>query len=209
MRALNGFAQALIEDCAERLPETSLRYLRGIKDAAARGDVLITELLGYIRRSQGEMPLAPTDLDDVVTTACAGLAAEIARTRAQVTVERPLGTVLAHAPTLVEVVTRLLSNAVRFVAPSVPPAVRLTATETAGRVRLTVEDNGIGIAPAHRERIFRLFDRLHTGAEYPGMGVGLAVVQLTVRRMGGRVAVDAAPGGGSRFWIELAAARTS
>jgi signal transduction histidine kinase len=72
-------------------------------------------------------------------------------------------------------------------------------------VRCWVEDNGVGIAPDHRERIFGIFERLHGGDRHPGTGIGLAIVRKGVERMGGRVGVESTPGEGSRFWVELAA----
>jgi signal transduction histidine kinase len=74
------------------------------------------------------------------------------------------------------------------------------------RVRLWIEDNGIGVAPEHHERIFGVFERLHRATDYPGTGIGLAIVRKAVERMGGRVGVESALGKGSRFWVELAAA---
>jgi len=77
-----------------------------------------------------------------------------------------------------------------------------------GRVRLWIEDNGIGIAPEHHERIFRVFERLHRATDYPGTGIGLAIVRKAMERMGGSVGVESALGRGSRFWIELPAGAT-
>jgi signal transduction histidine kinase len=73
-------------------------------------------------------------------------------------------------------------------------------------VRLWIEDNGIGIAPEYQERIFRMFERLHAAGEYPGTGIGLAIVRKGTERMGGRVGVKSVPGTGCRFWLELPAA---
>jgi signal transduction histidine kinase len=84
------------------------------------------------------------------------------------------------------------------------PAIRLYGERLEGRYRLWVEDNGIGIAPEHRERIFKIFERLHGIESYPGTGIGLAIVAKGAERMGGRAGVDANPNGGSRFWIEFA-----
>ena len=83
------------------------------------------------------------------------------------------------------------------------PRVQIRAEDTGDSVRLWVEDNGIGIAPEHRERIFRIFERLHGVETYPGTGIGLALVQKGVDRLGGRVGVESVEGAGSRFWIEL------
>jgi signal transduction histidine kinase len=118
----------------------------------------------------------------------------------------PWPALFAHAGTLQQVLVNLISNAVKFVAPHRTPLVRLRAEERPGEmVRIWVEDNGIGIAPDSQERIFQAFKRLHTTA-YPGTGIGLAIVQKGVERMGGRAGLVSAPGEGSRFWIELAKA---
>ncbi|GIX49662.1 MAG: hypothetical protein KatS3mg131_3873 [Candidatus Tectimicrobiota bacterium] len=113
------------------------------------------------------MPLA-----EVVAEAQRLLQAEIAERRAQVTVVPPLPVVYGHRTTLVHAVANLLSNAIKFVAPGVRPRVRLWAEVRQGRARLWVEDNGIGIAAEHHERIFRVFERLHGTEAYPGTGVG-------------------------------------
>ena len=90
-----------------------------------------------------------------------------------------------------------------FRSPDRTPEVRVRAEQRNGRVRVWVEDNGIGIAPEHHERIFRVFERLNPADEFPGTGIGLAIVRKGVERMGGRVGVESQPGQGSRFWIEL------
>jgi signal transduction histidine kinase len=97
----------------------------------------------------------------------------------------------------------LISNAVKFVSAETP-RVRLSAEEKpGGMVRIWVEDNGIGIPAEFQERIFQVFQRLHTTA-YAGTGIGLAIVQKGMERMGGRAGLESAPAVGSRFWIELA-----
>jgi signal transduction histidine kinase len=110
---------------------------------------------------------------------------------------------MAHRGTLVRVVANLLSNAVKFVEPGKAPMVRVSTEPRGGRVRLWVEDNGIGLKPEHRERIFRVFERLHGVEKYPGTGIGLAIVRKGMERMGGAAGVESGPGNGSRFWVEL------
>jgi signal transduction histidine kinase len=103
---------------------------------------------------------------------------------------------------LAQILFNLVSNALKFVVPDVRPLVRLRTEAKGEFVRIWVEDNGIGIAPANQEQIFQLFTRLQ-GNKYQGTGVGLAIVQKGVERMGGRLGVDSASGQGSRFWFEL------
>jgi signal transduction histidine kinase len=111
--------------------------------------------------------------------------------------------VLAYRPALVQAIANLIGNAVKFVAAGTEPEVRVRAEPRADAVRLWVEDNGIGIAPEHQDRVFQAFERLHAREQYPGSGIGLAVVKRVIERMGGGVGVESTPGRGSGFWIEL------
>ena len=110
--------------------------------------------------------------------------------------------VLAHKPTLAQVLFNLTSNALKFVRPGVPPHLYFRVEKKKGFARVWVEDNGPGIAFTGQAEIFRLFTRLD-GEKYEGTGLGLAIVQKGVERMGGRVGVISTPGQGSRFWFEL------
>jgi signal transduction histidine kinase len=131
------------------------------------------------------------------------MAGELTAKRARIDL-RPLpGPVLGARILIKQVLANLLYNAVKFVAPDVEPKV-VVSGETRGEfVRVWIEDNGIGISPEDVGKLFRLFERLTPRKQYPGTGVGLAVVKRAVERLGGAVGVDPAPGGGSRFWFEL------
>jgi signal transduction histidine kinase len=99
--------------------------------------------------------------------------------------------------------TNLLSNAIKFTGPGVDPEVRVRAEASGDAVRIWVEDNGIGIAREHHERIFRVFERLHLQERYPGTGIGLAIVRRAAERLRGETGVESEAGKGSRFWISL------
>lgn len=208
LRAMQGFAQALNEDFADRLGPVAQDYTQRIVAAACRMDSLIQDLLAYSRLSRAQMLLQPLDLRSIMAQIQAQTEGEFREREAVVEAAIPeaFPHVMAHATTLVQVVTNLLTNAVKFVASGVRPHVRVWAEERGEWGRLWVEDNGIGIAPEHHERIFRVFERLNPAEDYPGTGIGLAIVRKGVERMGGRVGVESSPGGGSRFWIDLSQA---
>ena len=102
-----------------------------------------------------------------------------------------------------QVFSNLLTNALKFVPEGRKPTVKIRAEPVDGKVRLWFEDNGIGIAPAYWERIFKMFEKAPGAKEYEGTGMGLAIVRKAVERMGGRVGVESTPGRGSKFWVEL------
>ena len=204
LRAMQGFAQALNEDFADRLGPVAQDYTRRIVAAACRMDTLIQDLLAYSRLSRVQMLLQPLDLRSVMAQVQAHTEGDFREREGllEVAIPEAFPHVMAHPTTLVQVVTNLLTNAVKFVASGVRPHVRVWAEERGEWIRLWVEDNGIGIAPEHQDRIFRVFERLHGSEMYPGTGIGLAIVAKGMERMGGRAGVESSPGKGSKFWIE-------
>ncbi|HOV87556.1 MAG TPA: ATP-binding protein [Syntrophobacteraceae bacterium] len=216
LRAIQGFAGVLMESRADQLDSLTLDYLGRMDSAARRMDTLIQDLLSYSRVGRAEMNLMPVYLDSLIAEVLQQMEMDIGVRRAIVDVQGPLPVVMGHYPVLVQVLTNLIGNAVKFVPADVVPRVLIrgeAATEGEApypRVRLWIEDNGIGIAPEYQERIFHVFERLHGADQYPGTGVGLAIVRKGIARMGGCAGVESVPGQGSRFWIELSAAdRTS
>jgi PAS domain S-box-containing protein len=206
LRAMTGFSQALIEDYASELGDEGADYARRIAEAALAMDGLISDLLAYSRLARAELELEPVSLQHVVEEALEQQREAIDTSSARLAVSDAFPEVVGNHRTLVQVVSNLISNALKFVAPGQAPDVRIGAESEGGRVRLIVEDSGIGIDPEHEQRIFRVFERLHGGESYPGTGIGLAIVRKGVERMNGQVGVESEPGKGSRFWIELEAA---
>jgi signal transduction histidine kinase len=203
LRAIQGFSQALREDYAPKLDAQGKDYARRMDDSARRMETLIQDLLDYSRLSRSEIKLTPVDLTSVVEHVLTQLEAEIKDKDAHLRVDKPLPKVLAHSVTLDQVVENLIANAIKFVPPGVQPHIHLWAEQRDKVVRLWVEDNGIGIAPEHHERIFRIFERLHGIETYPGTGIGLATVKKGMEKMSGTIGLESVPDKGSRFWIEL------
>lgn len=208
LRAMQGFSQLLVQDHAATLNQQGRDYANFINTAAQTMDNLLADLLAFSKISQQKLELAPVVLETVVQSAIASCETEIRECQAHIETAPPWPPVLAHAATLRQVLVNLISNAVKFVAAKTPQ-VRLRAEERpGGYVRIWVEDNGIGIPAEFQDRVFQVFQRLHT-TEYAGTGIGLAIVQKGVERMGGRVGLESAPRMGSKFWIELAKAPES
>jgi len=204
VRAIRGFVDALLEESNEGLGAAGRGYATRIRDAATRMDSLIRDLLAYSRLGNVELAHEPVSLSRAAGEAIGQLTSELSASGASVDnrLAEELPRVMAHEPTLVQVVANLLGNAVKFTVPGRRPIVTLRAERNGGSVRLWVEDNGVGIAPEHHDRIFRVFERLEAG-DGQGHGIGLAMVKRAVERMGGAVGVESVVGTGSRFWIEL------
>ncbi|HTL58646.1 MAG TPA: ATP-binding protein [Candidatus Limnocylindrales bacterium] len=203
LRAMMGFSKALLQDETGNLSATGLDYTRRIAHSAKFMDALLLDMLTYSRLTKAEVSPKMVVLEEPITELLSLLEKETQEAGIKIEVVGPLGPVYAHAPTLKQVLSNLVGNALKFTAPDRSPFLRISTTREAGFVRIWVEDNGIGIAPEHHERIFGLFQRLADAQKYPGTGVGLALVKKGAERMGGRVGVESVPGQGSRFWVEL------
>src|SRR5262249_17899064 len=161
----------------------------------------VRELLVYSRIARSDLQLQPVSLDRLVRDIVSHYP-EMQQPKAEIITRGELHSVIAHEPSLTQALSNLLNNAVKFVAPGVKPKVDLYAEREGDRLRLWVRDNGIGIKPEYRTRLFGLFERIHNGKQYEGTGIGLAIVRKSVERMGGKVGMES-NGTGSKFWIEL------
>jgi len=202
---IKGFVDIIIEDYGQRLDADGQQYLQWVSEGAVRMETMIDGVLAYSRLSRSQLALKPTDIESVVRDALIQVGGE-ALAPGVIEIATPMPWALAQRRYLVQMVANLISNALKFVKPGTAPAVCIRA-ESLGpsgrRVRLWVEDHGIGIAPEHQERVFGLFGRLHSESEYAGTGVGLSIVRAGAERMGGSAGVLSQVGIGSRFWIEL------
>lgn len=195
LRAMHGFANAVLEDYAPVLDDSGRNYLARVIAAAHNMDTLIQDLLAYSRIGRAHLVLEAVPLDEAVRDALEALAGEVKGSQARVNVDVPPLLVEAHRATLKQVILNLVSNAIKFVAAGVRPEISIQARAENSRVHVTVTDNGIGIAPEHRERIFNVFERLHGAETYPGTGVGLSIVKKGLARMHGEISVQSGPGG--------------
>lgn len=199
---MKGFAEALLEDHGQSLPEEARALVERIIRSGTRMEGLIHDLLTYSRLAQTEMSLRPVAMDSLVADIVQHYEA-MQRPRAEVKVREPLAPVLAHEPSLMQAISNLLVNAVKFVAPGQRPQLELWTESRNGHVRLWVKDNGIGVKREYQKRLFGMFERMHRETNYEGTGIGLAMVRKAVERMGGQVGMESDGSNGSKFWIEL------
>jgi signal transduction histidine kinase len=208
LRAMQGFSKLLLYQHGEALPEEGREYADRVMRAAERMDAMTMDLLAYGRMARSEVTLGPVSIRKTWQAAAAQCEKLIEETQATVEVQEPLPMVQGQGPILTQVLANLLNNALKFVPEGKTPKVRLRTEEHNGTVRLWIEDEGIGIAPEYRDRIFRVFERLD-GNRYKGTGIGLSIVRKGVERMGGRVGVESELGRGSRFWVDLPKLKTN
>lgn len=203
LRALGGFSNELFKDYNDMLDDAGKDYLRRIRGAAARMDQLILDLLRFGRLNTAELPAQTVKLEDILRTALGPLEEEIKSKKARINVKSPLLAVRANSVMVEQAVANLIANALKFVPKNVEPCVDIWTEQRDGMVRLSIRDNGIGIKPEHARKLFQPFVRLVNGSDYPGTGIGLAIVRKGVERMGGQVGLTSKPKEGSCFWIEL------
>jgi len=204
LRALHGMSDLLLSEYEDRaLDQTGQDYLRRIQEASLRMDRLTQDLLDYAGLRGKPLLLEPVDVQKVARDVVLLMADQLHSRGALVRIDEGCDVAKANRILLRQALTNLLSNAIKFVAPGITPDVRISVRRTENRIRLGVEDNGIGVEPQYLDRMFGLFQRLNRQEDYPGTGIGLAIVRRSVERMGGEVGVRSEPGKGSLFWIEL------
>lgn len=204
LRAIEGFTTAALDDFGEQLPARARDYLQRVVNSSERMDTLVGDLLQYSRITRAEITTSRVNVQEAVNQALEQFDKD-ARSKIVVTVEPNLAA-MAHQPTLVQAVINLASNALKFYPPGRAPHAEIRAFREGGNVLIQVQDEGIGIEHVHQEQIFRAFERLHSMEQYPGTGIGLAIVERGVSKMGGKIRVQSALGKGSTFSIEVRAA---
>jgi signal transduction histidine kinase len=207
LRAIKGFTNALSEDYADTYDEQGKDFARRVVESATKMDQMIEALLAYSRAGRGEISVEKVELEELLGKLSQQWAARVQAHRAQLEIARPLPAVMASPPLLEQALTQFVTNALKFVPPGVVPRVQIRAESASDVVRIQVVDNGIGVEPRNFPKLFQVFQRLNRPDEYPGVGIGLAIVTKVVKRMNGRVGVESEPGKGSSFWLELPGAR--
>jgi signal transduction histidine kinase len=206
LRSIQGFADLLVTDHGPELEAEARRGVERIRNSAERMGRLILDLLAYTDLGRADFQRQAVDLEQVCREVLRIFADEIEGIEAEVSVELPARYVLADRAGVERVLVNLMANALKFSDRHRPLCIQVVSEKRSPQVRISVTDNGIGIDPRFRDRIFGVFERLFPGGTSTGTGIGLAIVKRSVERMGGVVGVESSPGKGSCFWFELAEA---
>ncbi len=202
LRAIDGFSQAFLEDYGDRFDETGKDYLRRVRAATQRMGLLIDDLLDLSRVTRAEMRRETVDLSAMAHAVIAELSKAHPSRHVEVVIADNLK-VEGDARLLRLVLENLLGNAWKFTTRRSKARIEFHSVEMDGQVAYCVRDDGAGFDPRFAQRLFGAFQRLHTVAEFPGTGIGLATVQRIVHRHGGRVWAEGAPDAGAAFYFTL------
>jgi light-regulated signal transduction histidine kinase (bacteriophytochrome) len=203
LRMVVSYLELLSSRAEGKLGEEEREFIGYASDGAQRMQHLIQDLLAYARVDTRGRPLEATDCERVLASVLANLKVAIAESQTVVEHE-PLPTVQGDVMQLTQVFQNLIGNAIKFHGPQAPK-IHVGARRQDGEWIFHVKDNGIGIDPKNFERIFVLFQRLHTRQEYPGTGMGLAICKKIIERHGGRIWVESKPGEGTTFFFTIPA----
>lgn len=196
-----SYTQLLARRYRGKLDADADEFIAFAVDGATRMQTLIRDLLSYSRITTQGRELHPMDATVACTTACSNLQSAIEESRAMVTIGA-LPTAAADETQLTQLFQNLIGNALKYRRER-RPEIRIEARAMADAWQYSVQDNGIGIEPQYFERIFQMFQRLHTREEYPGTGIGLTLCRRIVERHGGRIWVESRPGEGSTFFFTI------
>jgi signal transduction histidine kinase len=203
LRAIGGFGQILAQEQLDRLDEEGKHYVQSIVKASMQMDHLIDDLLSYTKIEHRAVRHQPVALYTQVMQVVNSLLARLEGVEVEVTVPENLPVIEADPTLISQIFINLIDNALTYRRPGIKTEVVVSCEVEPDGYIIRVHDNGIGIAPKHYEKIFNIFQRLHGEDEYPGTGIGLAIVKKSAELMNGEVWVESVVGEGSTFCVRL------
>jgi signal transduction histidine kinase len=203
LRAINSFAHLLREEIGANAGERGEGYLQRIRDGALKMSTLIDDLLSYSHIERRELHATHIDVPSLVQTVVGEFSDELHRCGVQMEVDIPPAKMFVDAEGLSLALRNLIENAIKYSCDAGKPLVRILGTRRDDSMVLAVHDNGIGFDMQYHDQIFKVFQRLHRDDQYPGTGIGLALVRKAAERIGARVWAESRPGEGATFYLEL------
>ena len=203
LRGIDGYSRLLVEEYADKLDDEGLLFLNNVRQSATQMNQLIEDLLAYSRMERRQLQPVSIELGSMIDMMISQRTRDIKEGSISISVNLPFETVTSDTETLRQVLANYLDNAIKFSKKDASGVVEISGQEDPEVWTLWVKDNGIGFDPQYQDRIFNIFQRLHRSEDYPGTGVGLAIVRKAVERIGGRVWAESETGKGSTFFITI------
>jgi len=203
LRAISGFSDSLLRRHSENLNDEGRHYLDNVRTAADRMAGMIEDLLRYSRVGRAAVEARPVPLAPLLEMLCQTFAARIAETGAVLDIVEPLATPKGDPRLIEQCLANLLDNALKYLRAAGTPRITLSARDEGAYTKVSVSDNGIGIPIQYHDKVFDVFVRLHSEDDYPGTGIGLAIVRKCARLMGGDAGIESGQAVGSTFWLRL------
>lgn len=200
LRGIDGYSRLLIQDYADRLDDEGKFFVNTIRTATEMMSQLIDDLLAYSRLERRAFAATSVNVRPLLQALIAERVEEVHARGVTLKVDIPDATVTAEPEGLAQALRNLLDNALKFTGKIPDPHIEIGGQEKEKTYMLWVRDNGIGFDMRYHDRIFEIFQRLHPAEDYPGTGIGMAIVQKTMQRIGGRVWAESAPGKGATFF---------
>ena len=203
LRGMDGYSRLLLEGYLDGLDEEGRTFLHNIRNSANQMNQLIEDLLAYAQIELREFIPSRIDVRSFIERFIDERRSDLQDVKSAVVVKLSRGIVDTDVNALAQIIGNYLDNAIKFTRNTPEPRIEVGVAELDGAYRFWVGDNGVGLDMKYHDRIFDIFQRLHRAEEYPGTGVGLAIVRKAVERMGGRAWVESVPGRGSTFYAEI------
>jgi PAS domain S-box-containing protein len=203
LRGIHGYSRLLDKNYADQLDDEGKLFLKNISQAADSMRQLIDDLLEYSRMERRDIASREIDLRGIVTGLLEEFEPQIKARAVEVQVDLPCTSLHADFESLAQIMRNLIDNAIKYSSQQKYPKIEIGGRLLDNNCQVWVRDNGIGFEMRYQERIFEIFQRLHRVDEYPGTGIGLAIVQKAMQRMGGRVWAESEPGQGATFYLEF------
>jgi signal transduction histidine kinase len=203
LRGIDGYSRLLLEDHAANLDGEGQYFLKTIQGSATEMSQLIDDLLEYSRLERREFKTDRLELGPLITSVVEQKKREATECGIDFVVSVNGGSIIADANGLIQSLRNYLDNAIKFTRMVPQPCIEIGSKETGKNFLVWVHDNGVGFDMKYHDRIFDIFQRLNPGEDYPGTGVGLAIVRKAMERMGGRAWAESEPGRGATFYLEI------
>jgi PAS domain S-box-containing protein len=203
LRGIDGYSKLLMDDYGSRLNEEASHFIKTIRSSTLQMNQLINDLLSYSRLERSEVKQEKIKLQPFVERIVSGFSDELQKTGATVKMHLPENQITADSTGLSIALRNFIENALKFSSEKIKPSIEIGYEEKPGSWIIFVKDNGVGFDMKYHDRIFDIFQRLHRAEDFPGTGIGLAMVAKAMQRMGGKTWAESSLGNGATFFIEL------